>query len=186
LALVAIAESTGEREILQVRLSAVLLGDNVVEVKRNFSECFREVTVFAAMFCPDANRRLGGLVHVRNQAGTSCKEKSGFGFQEFQRPADVQIIIQLLRFLTGQVSSVCLAGKFSHAMLIFVRKVQLQQLTCGGGGKISRFRLNGPAPNINFGDAGVNGERLMPRMAEGKLVLGRTATHFATIVATIT
>jgi hypothetical protein len=47
--------AAGERKIFRFRLSAVLPGNDVIEMKWKLAEWFGEMTVFAAMLCPIAN-----------------------------------------------------------------------------------------------------------------------------------
>jgi hypothetical protein len=52
---VAVAVTARESQVLQYRGAAVLLSDDVIEVKRQFSERFREATILAAVTGPDAD-----------------------------------------------------------------------------------------------------------------------------------
>jgi len=60
---VAAAVAARESQVLQYGGAAVLLGDDVVEVKRQFSERFREATILAAVTSPDADGFVNRFVH---------------------------------------------------------------------------------------------------------------------------
>lgn len=87
--------AAGERKIFRLRLSAVLPGNDVIEMKWKLGEWFGEMTVFAAMLCPVTNGFFQSRVHERS---SGVQGKTGFGFDEFQRATDVKIIIQFLGF----------------------------------------------------------------------------------------
>jgi hypothetical protein len=60
---VAVAVAARESQVFQHAGAAVLLGDDVVEVKRQFSERFREATILAAVTGLDADGFVNRFVH---------------------------------------------------------------------------------------------------------------------------
>jgi len=62
---VAVAVAARESQVLQFGGTAVLLSDDVVEMKRQFSERFRETTILAAVTGPDADGFMNRFVHWR-------------------------------------------------------------------------------------------------------------------------
>jgi hypothetical protein len=60
---VTVAVTTGEREIVQRGGAAMLLGNDVIEMKRQFGKRFRKVTIFAAAPRTIPDGLLGRLVH---------------------------------------------------------------------------------------------------------------------------
>ena len=62
---VAVAVAARESQVLQFGGTAVLLSDDVVEMKRQFSERFRETTILAAVTGPDADGFVNRFVHWR-------------------------------------------------------------------------------------------------------------------------
>lgn len=63
--LVAVAVAARESQVFQHGGTTVLLGDDVVELKRQFSERFRETTILAAVTGPDADGFVNRFVHWR-------------------------------------------------------------------------------------------------------------------------
>jgi hypothetical protein len=62
---VASAVTARESQVFQYGGAAVLLSDDVVEVKRQFSERFREAAILAAVTSPDADGFVNRFVHWR-------------------------------------------------------------------------------------------------------------------------
>ena len=62
---VAVAVATGESQVFQCGGTTVLLGNDVVELERQFSERFRETTILAAVTGPDADGFVNRFVHWR-------------------------------------------------------------------------------------------------------------------------
>ena len=62
---VAIAVATRESQVFQYGGTTVLLGDDVVELKRQFSKRFRKSTILAAVTGPDADGFVNRFVHGR-------------------------------------------------------------------------------------------------------------------------
>lgn len=60
----AIAMAAGKRKIVEGGVSAVLLGDDVIVVKRKFGKLRREVTILATVLRPFAHSLLEGCVHL--------------------------------------------------------------------------------------------------------------------------
>jgi hypothetical protein len=60
---VAVAVAARESQVFQHGRTAVLLGDNVVEVERQLSERFREATILAAVTGPDADVFVNRFFH---------------------------------------------------------------------------------------------------------------------------
>lgn len=65
----AITERTGQREIFQLGWAAVLLGDDMIQMKRDFREQLWEVAILAAMPGPIADGLLGGVIHETRSGG---------------------------------------------------------------------------------------------------------------------
>ena len=63
--LVAVAVATRESQVFQHGGTTVLLGDDVVELKRQFSERFWETAILAAVTGPDADGFVNRFVHWR-------------------------------------------------------------------------------------------------------------------------
>jgi len=61
--LVAVAVATRESQVFQYGGTTVLLGDDVVELERQFSERFWETTILAAVTGPDADGFVNRFVH---------------------------------------------------------------------------------------------------------------------------
>jgi hypothetical protein len=66
---VTIAETAGPSQILGLGSTAVLPSDDVVEVKWQFGEAFRKVTIFAPMLGPHADEVGQHLVHSMSLSG---------------------------------------------------------------------------------------------------------------------
>jgi hypothetical protein len=62
---IAVAVAARESQVFQYGGAAVLLSDDVVEVKRQLSERFRETTILAAVTGPDADGFMNRFVHWR-------------------------------------------------------------------------------------------------------------------------
>lgn len=79
---VAIAMAAGEREVVERRCAAVLLGDDVIVMEGKFRPLRREVTILAAMFRPFAHSLLEGCIHwVQAAAVLSRKDRRAFAFK---------------------------------------------------------------------------------------------------------
>jgi hypothetical protein len=63
--LIAVAIAARESQVFQYGRPAVLLGDDVVEMKWQCSERFREATILAAVTGPDADGFVNRFVHWR-------------------------------------------------------------------------------------------------------------------------
>lgn len=99
--LVTIAESTGEGAVVHFATTAMLAGNDVINVKGNFRKRFGEMTVFAAVPGAGANCPLKRRLHRGAQADAGFSErKAGLGFQKLQRAPHIEVIIQL-PFLAG-------------------------------------------------------------------------------------
>ena len=60
---VAVAVAARKSQVFQYGRATVLLSDDVVEVKRQFSESFREAAILAAVIGPDADGFVNRFVH---------------------------------------------------------------------------------------------------------------------------
>ena len=114
----AIAEATGEGQIGQRGRSAVLLRDDVIDVKRHLGEFFGEMAILRT-----GTGRVGAPPH----AGTHpcdysgrgvTQRKAGLGLDELQGAADVQILIKFLGFLGAQSTETGFRGKCANSLRI--------------------------------------------------------------------
>jgi hypothetical protein len=116
---VTVAIAARESEVFQNGGTSVLLSDHVVEVKRQFSERFRESAILAAVTGPGADGLVNRFVHWRASAGSRATQRQArLRFQKLQSPTDIEVVFQLPFLSAAQFSAVGLAGKLAHAFYI--------------------------------------------------------------------
>ena len=73
------------------------------------------------------------------------------GFEEFQRSAHVEVVIQHLLFVCTQRAGVGFAREFPYTLGVDIRQTQPQQLTRSRGRQVADFGPDGSTPDFGFG-----------------------------------
>ena len=99
----AVAEETGQGEVILGGRTAVLLGDDVVDLEGNNGVGMGELAVFAALACPLAYQGDERLVHRRSMAvGWLLDGAAGFGPQEVEFEANLAVVLEFLLLVGGE------------------------------------------------------------------------------------
>src|SRR5437667_10784790 len=83
--------------------------------------------------------------------GGFAEREASFGFEEFQRSAHDEVVIQHLLFVCTQRAGVGFAREFSRTLGVDIRQTQSQQLTRGRGRQVTDFGPDGSTPDFGFG-----------------------------------
>jgi len=130
-AFVEIASHTCQREVRLLGLTAMLLGNDVVDLEWDFRESFGESAVFASATGPASHTLLESGVQARvllRQPGVLQSQVS-FGLQTDERGLNRQVVFKLLLLHGSQGASTGFGRKGIHTFQVGIRELPAQHGT---------------------------------------------------------
>ena len=130
----------------------MLLGKNVVDLKRQGQRKLRDQTILASIASPPPDGSDQFLDSLSASIMIRILEKPARpGLHDCQKPTNVEVTIKLLGLALPQGTGPSLRGKFVNALFICRRKLHREQIPCDVGGDCARVGFDYARKNGRFG-----------------------------------